>query len=561
VGEETVMNRRGIAAGGALAHTGLDSRGFGTTAMPWDFSAMKRRSLLTGAAASLASPAIGGTTKTLLFTPQSPLASLDPVWTSAMTTRNIGFQIYDVLFGRDEWMNPKPQMLAGYVVEDDGKRWIMTLRDNQWFHDGDKVLARDCVASLRRWMTRDPSGATLSGRLDQVEAPDDRTIVLRLNRKLPSLPKLLSKFQTACVMVPERLAQTDPYKQMPEAIGSGPFRFLKDEYVIGSHAALVPFERYVPRDEKPSFTSGGHKVLIDRMEWKMIPDAATAANALVTGEIDWLEMPLPDLLPVLRGAPNVKIGRIDDYGFISQLRPNHINAPTNNVKLRRAIRAAISQREVMDAVMGADPESAIVPMGYLATGNADIDMAGMDEITKKRTPAEIKAMFAEAGYNGERLVLLHTTDQPFYNAATLVVADELHRASVNIDDQAMDWGTVLQRRASKEPLDKGGWSLFVSVTPVPEYRDPLLGSLLRGNGRDAWIGWPENPEMETAYNAWLDAETPAEMTRLERQIQLIAIDSVPFIPLGRYRPRIAWSRSLSDPGKGPAPTFWNVSKS
>jgi peptide/nickel transport system substrate-binding protein len=523
---------------------------------------MHRRGFLAGAASTvLAAPAIGGTTKTLLFVPQSPLASLDPVWTSAMTTRNIGFQIYDVLFGRDEWMNPKPQMLAGYVIEDDGKRWVMTLREDQWFHDGTKVLARDCAASLRRWMVRDPAGATLKSRLDVIESPDDRTIVLRLNRKFPALPKALSKFQTAAVMVPERLANTDPFKQMPEAIGSGPFRFLKDEYVIGSHAALAPFERYVPRDENPSFTSGGHKVLVDRMEWKMIPDAATAANALATGEIDWLEMPLPDLLPVLRNASNVKVGRLDDYGFISQLRPNHVVDPTSNVKMRQAIRAAISQREVMDAVMGGDPDSAIVPMGYLATGKPEVDSAGMDEITKKRSISEIKALFADAGYHGEKLVMLHTTDQPFYNLATLVVLDSLKRVGVEVEDQAMDWGTTLQRRSSKAALDKGGWSLFVSVTPVPEYRDPLLGSLLRGNGKDAWIGWPDIPEMETAYNAWLDAETPEEQTALERKIQLIAIDAVPFIPLGRYLPRAAWSKGISDPGKGPAPTFWNVSKS
>ena len=244
-----------------------------------------------------------------------------------------------------------------------------------------KVLARDCTASLRRWMERDPGGATLQARLDALEAPDDRTIVLRLKKKFPALPKLLSKFQTAAVMVPERIANgTDPFKQMPEAIGSGPFRFLADEYVIGSHAALVPFERYVPRDEPASFTSGGHRVLVDRMEWKMIPDAATAANALATGEMDWLEMPMPDLLPMLRRAPNVKIGRLDDWGFISQLRPNHVIAPTNNVKLRRAILAAINQREVMDAMMGGDPDGAIVPMGFLATGKPEVDHGGHGEL-------------------------------------------------------------------------------------------------------------------------------------------------------------------------------------
>jgi peptide/nickel transport system substrate-binding protein len=170
-------------------------------------------------------------------------------------------------------------------------------------------------------------------------------------------------------------------------------------------------------------------------------------------------------------------------------------------------------------------------------------------------------MLAEAGYTGERLVLLHTSDQPFYNTACQVVAAQLSRAGVAIDDEVMDWGTVLQRRASREPLSKGGWSLFISVTPVPEYRDPLLASLLRGNGKDAWIGWPDSPRIEAAYNAWLDADDAAEQTRLEREVQLAAFESVPFIPLGRYMPSAAWSSALSHPLKGPAPVFWNVSKS
>ena len=523
---------------------------------------MKRRTLLTAAAAAtLARPAIGGTSKTLLFVPQSPLGSLDPVWTSAMTTRNVGFMIYDVLFGRDEHMNPKPQMLEGYTIDDDGKRWVMKLRPNLWWHDGEKVLARDCVASINRWRQRDPGGATLSARLNALEATDDRTIVLRLKKPFPALPTLLSKFQTACVMVPERIATgTDPYKQMTETIGSGPFRFLADEYVIGSHAAMVPFDKYVPRDEPASFTSGGHRVLVDRVEWKMIPDAATAVNALVTGEVDWVEMPMPDLLPMLKKSPNIVLGRLDDYGFISQLRPNHLNAPTSNPAFRRALMAAIDQREVMDGMMGGDPESTVVPMGYLATGKPEVDKAGIEALTTRKSVAEVKQMLADAGYKGEKLVLLHTGDQPFYNAATLVVADALTRVGIAIDDQVMDWGTVLQRRGSKAPLDKGGWSLFVSVTPVPEYKDPLLGSLLRGNGKDAWIGWPDIPRIETAYNAWLDTGDEAEKTKLEREIQLAAFESVPFVPLGRYMPRAAWSTGITAPGKGPAPTFWNISK-
>ena len=134
------------------------------------------------------------------------------------------------------------------------------------------------------------------------------------------------------------------------------------------------------------------------------------------------------------------------------------------------------------------------------------------------------------------------------------------RVGVNVDAQAMDWGTTLQRRAKKEPLDKGGWSLFVSVTPVPEYRDPLLGSLLRGNGKDAWIGWPDMPGIEAAYNTWLDTADKAEQTRLEREIQTMAYREVPFVPLGRYMPNAAWTKAISAPLKGPAPVFWDIRK-
>ena len=375
-----------------------------------------------------------------------------------MTTRNVGFMIYDVLFGRDAQMNPKPQMLEGYVVEDDGKRWVMKLRENLWFHDGERVLARDCTASLRRWMKRDPGGATLEARLDALEAPDDRTIVLRLNKRFPRVAE-------AAVEIPDRGGDgAGADRQRHRSVQaddrdrrqSGPFRFLKDEYVIGSHAALVPFEHYVPRDEPASFTSGGHRVLVDRVEWKMIPDPATAANALVTGEVDWLEMPMPDLLPMLQRAPNVVTGRLDEWGFISQLRPNHVAAPTNNVKLRRAIMAAIDQRAVMAGDHGWRSGRRDRADGLSGDRQAARwTWRGIEAMTKRHSTAEVKAMLADAGYHGERLVMLHTTDQPFYNSASLVVADALSRVGMTIDDQAMDWGTVLQRRSSKPAAGQG----------------------------------------------------------------------------------------------------------
>jgi peptide/nickel transport system substrate-binding protein len=527
---------------------------------------MKRRDLLLAAGAAFVAashrPArAGDAARTLTFVPQTPLTSIDPVWTSAMTVRNFGMMVFETLYGRDAAMNPQPQMLAGERIDDDGRRCSMTLRDGLRFHDGEKVLARDCVASLRRWMQRDPVGATIAARVDALEAPDDRTILWRLSKPFPHLPKALSKFQTAAVMMPARLAATDPFKQIPEAIGSGPFRFLAQEQVIGSFAAFARFEGYVPRGEPASCMAGGRHVLVDRVEWHMIPDASTASSALIAGEVDWIEMPVPDLMPMLRRAPNVVTERLDDWGFISQLRPNQLNAPTSNVMFRRALMAAVDQREVMQAIAGGDPGSWSAPVGFMVTGKPEVDQAGLDFVRARHSVAEVKAMLDQAGYHGERVVLLHTTDQPFHAASSAVVADSLARVGINVDDQAMDWGTTLQRRGSRAALDKGGWSLFTSVTPVPESRDPLLATLIRANGKDAWFGWPDDPKIEAIYAAWLDAADPAEQTRLEWEYQLAAFASVPFIPLGRYTLRGAWSTRLSGLLKGPVPLFWNIAKS
>jgi peptide/nickel transport system substrate-binding protein len=222
------------------------------------------------------------------YVPQANLTSLDPVWTTALVTRNCAAMIFETLYGRDEQLDPKPQMVEGHQVENNGLRWTMRLRDGLLFHDGTPVLARDCVASLLRWMKRDPIGQSIADRMDALEAVDDRTLVFRLNKPFASLPYALAKTQPTPAIMPERLAKTDPFKQIPEAIGSGPFRFVADEYVAGNLAVFAKFERYSPRPEPASFAAGGYRVMVDRVEWRIIPDAATAANALATGEIDWL---------------------------------------------------------------------------------------------------------------------------------------------------------------------------------------------------------------------------------------------------------------------------------
>ncbi len=520
-----------------------------------------RRGLMLGAAAAgLARPAIAAGAKTLSIVPQATLNSVDPIWSTSQVSRNLGFMIFEPLYGRDEFGVPRPQMIEADEMLDGGRHWTMRLRPGMLWHDGEKVLARDCVASLRRWLKRDTVGLTLSARMDSLTALDDRTIEWRFSKPFPHLRGLLSKVVQPVMMMPERVAATDPFKQITEVVGSGPFRWVADEYVIASHAAFARFDRYLPRDEPPSYMAGGHRVVLDRVEWKMIPDAGTAGNALMTGEVDWLEIPLPDLLPLLRRAPGVRTGVLDKAGQIMFLRPNHLIAPTNLVNVRQAMLAAINQAEVVAAVMGADPANGISGVGFLATGKKDVDEAGLDAVRKRRTRDEIKAMLDRSGYAGEKLVMLHATDHIFFNPMGAVVAQMLTDAGMKVDAQAMDWATVQTRRTSREPVDKGGWSIFPSVVAVTEYRDLLLTGFMRGNGKDGWFGWPSDARAEELYGEWSSTADPAEQTRLEREYQLQGMATLPFIPLGRFRQTGAWRSNLTGILEGPSVVFWNVNK-
>ena len=525
---------------------------------------MQRRHFLAGAAAlsarpALAQPAIGGARKTIVFVPTTNPPSYDPVWNTAQATRTLGLMLYESLYSRDIALNPHPHMVEGHLVEDDGKRWTMKLRPDLWFHDGTPVLARDCVASVKRWMVRDAIGSYIAGRLDALEAADDRTMVWRFNKPFPFLPNALAKTQPTCAIMPERLA-LDPYKQAAECVGSGPFRWIANEFVTGSRVMLAKWEKYVPRPEKVEYGWGGYHVKVDRVEWRIIPDPATAAGALATGEVDWVENPLPDLLPMLRKTAGVTVGRLDTHGIFPVLRPNFIVGPTANVVVRRAMLLAIDQVDQMTAVMGDERDGWRAPIGFFIPGTESGSEVGMEALRNPPSAEAIKKMLKDGGYNGERIVFMHPTDPPAYDALCQVAEGAFKKVGLNIDIQTTDWGTVTQRRTSKESLEKGGWSVFPSGFPAVDYGNPVLAGGIRTNGKDAWIGWPENAKIEALRDAWIDSADPAERKQISGQLQRECFDFVPYIPLGQYIPAGAWRSNLTGHLRGPAPVFWNVEK-
>ncbi len=528
---------------------------------------MDRRSFVAGSAALMCSPAIGRaqSARVLKFIPQGDLGSLDPIWTPNFVTRNHAYLVFDTLFGQpdaDGGARPTPQMASGHVVENDGKVWRLTLRDGLRFHDGERVLARDCAASVRRWGARDSFGQALLQQVDEISAPDDRTLLFRLKQPFPMLAAALGKSNgNMCAIMPERLAKTDPFKQIAEMVGSGPFRFKADERVAGAFASYERFREYVPRaDDVASGTSGPKIAHFDSIEWHVIPDPATAAAALQSGELDWWELAAPDLLPVMRRNTKITLRTMTAGKFAPFLRPNHAVPPFDNPAIRRALLGGVDQAAFMMAAVAADPELWQVPCGFFPPGSPLASEAGMAALTSPRDPAQVRAALQRAGYRGEKVALLAATDYPTLKGMSEVAADMMKRVGLNVEYQASDSAVIVQRRNSRQLPEQGGWNAFCASVTAADIATPATNFVLRGNGDKAFPGWPLSPQIEKLREQWFGApDLEAEQT-ISAAIQRQAFEDVPYYPLGFYSRPTAYRSSLSGV-LNDIPVFWNVRRS
>jgi len=496
---------------------------------------------------------------TLKATMANDLKYVDPFWTTAYVTRNHGYMIYDTLFALDANLQPQPQMVETWQVSPDGLTYTFTLRPGLKWHDGAPVRAADCVASLKRWGKRDGMGQALLEATKALEVVDERTFTLTLQEPyglvLPSLAKLSSYVP---FILPERVANTDAFTPFKETIGSGPFKFVAEEWVPGSKVVYVRNPDYVPRSEPASLAAGGKVVKVDRVEWFYIPDQSTAQAALAAGELDHFEGAHLDLMPLLEGNPNITVAFTDPLGNQGWLRPNHLHPPFNNVKARQALLWMVNQADYMRAVAG-EPKFWRTCAAYFMCGTPLETDAGAQALTQNLDKA--RQLMKEAGYDGRPIVLMDPTDLPYTHNATLVTAQLLRKIGVHVQVQAMDWATLLTRRAEKKPPEEGGWHLFHTSWIAPDAFNPLVNMGVSGGCTDkAWFGWPCDERLETLRRAWARATDVAEQKRLATEIQVAAYDSVPFVLTGQYFTIRAYRKNIKDVIASPVPFFWNSAK-
>jgi peptide/nickel transport system substrate-binding protein len=496
--------------------------------------------------------------KVLRVVPHADLKNVDPIWTTAYITRNHGYMVYDTLFAVNEKGEVQPQMIGEYSLSDDGLIWTFILRDGLKWHDGDPVTTADIIPSIQRWGKRDGMGQKLMDFTESMTAVDDKTFTLTLKEPyglvLDSLGKISSN--TPFMMKKEH-AETDAFTQVTDIVGSGPFKFVQDEWVPGSKVVYVKNEDYVPRDEPPSAAAGGKVVKVDRVEWIYIPDPATTMNALQNGEVDLWETPAVDMVPIMKTQENIVIDVIDPLGTQGWLRLNHLHPPFDNPRVRQAVAMAVPQETYLQALVG-DPalyktcKAFLIcdtPFGSEAGGEPylDGDLAGA------------KKVLEEEGVMGHKVVLMQPTDIPVLNSASLVTAQLLRDMGFDVEVQAMDWSTLTSRRAEKKPVAEGGWNVFHTYSTGADVQSPIANIGISGGGVErAWFGWPTDPKMEELRDSFARETDQAKKKEIAEAIQLEAFANTPYVNYGQWFQPVAWRKGLTGVLVSPVPFFWNI---
>ena len=523
---------------------------------------MRKASLAVAAALALsaaAAPALAQD-NVLRLRMNGDINTVDPISTTNYTIRNASYLIYDVLFAMDEDFNVQPQMAEGVDVSDDGLVYTITLREGLTFHDGSPVTADDAVASLERWGKVDGLGKIMFSKLKSIEATDDLTLVIIMNEPwaqvLPAIGKVSSNIP---VIMPRRLAEHEPSDAVTEPVGSGPYKMLADEWVPGSIAVYVPFDGYKPREEPASMAAGGKVTHFDRVEIVNIPDTATAVDALLVGEIDWMEEVPGDMLPLFEGQDEAKAVPARQSGNSMQLVVNHLNPPFDNPKIRQALQLALEQEPFMQAINGDNTDLYKICAAVFFCDTPFASDVNTDRILTRDVEGA-KALLEEAGYDGTPVLILHVTDIASHDAFYSVLKPMLEEAGFVVEEQITDWATVATRRASKEPVANGGWNVFLTGWAYVDQINPMTNVYVSGACENAWFGWACSEELQKLREEFATTADPEEQKKLATRMQEITHDLVPYVPLGQIFPSQGLASNLTDYIDSPVPFFWNVSR-
>ncbi|MGH8689988.1 MAG: ABC transporter substrate-binding protein, partial [Burkholderiales bacterium] len=449
---------------------------------------------------------------------------------------------------------------GGKQVYVDHVEWNLALRDGLEFHDGKPVTGEDVIASLARWGKRDAMGQKLMSFVERMDAPAPNTFRLFLREACGFVLEALGKpSSNVPFIMPKRVADTPADKQITEAVGSGPYIFKADEFKPGDKAVYVRNPKYQPRKDPPSGTAGGKHVYVDRVEWNLaLRDAQAQVNALAKGEVDVIERPAFESYEQLKQIRDVSLVAKDPLGFQYMCRFNHLHPPFHSAKIRQAALAAMAQEPFLRAQVGI--KEFYRPCASMFTCNTPYGSTKGSDIQAKSNMKKAQELVKASGYDGTAVVIIKPTDLAAIQKLPDVAAQLLRQAGFKVDLQAMDWNTVVSRRAKKDPPAQGGWNIFCTAWVAPEIWNPLTNAAIGAAGEKSWFGWPNDAQIEKLRDEFARATEDGKKKALAEAIQARAFEVGTHAPLGEYVNPYAVRKNVTGWVIGPGDHYWNVKK-
>ncbi|MBL8341125.1 MAG: ABC transporter substrate-binding protein [Rubrivivax sp.] len=527
---------------------------------------LPRRSLAALAAAAAVFGALGASSafaqdKVLRVVPHSNLAVLDPIWTTAYMSRNHGYMIYDTLFGTDENGKVKPQMVDSWSESPDKRLWTFKLRKGLEFHDGKPVTGEDVIASLQRWGKRDAMGSALMQFVQRMDSPAPDTFRIFLGEANGFMLEALGKpSSNVPFIMPKRIADTDAFKQIEEHIGSGPYVFKRDEFKPGDKAVYLKNTKYVPRAEPPSGSTGGKRVFVDRVEWNLaLRDAQAQVSALQKGEVDIIEALGFDHFETVKGDARLQLPKYANYGLQYMARFNHLHKPFDNPKVRQAVIAAFSQDAFLRAQVGV--KDLYKPCGSIFICGSPYGSLAGSELQMKSNMKKAQDLLKASGYDGTPIVVMKPTDLASIQKLPDVAAQLLRQAGFKVDLQAMDWQTLVGRRAKKDPIDKGGWHMFLTAWQAFDVWSPIANPTTDTRGeKSTWFGWATDEKMVGIRNEFMRATDDGVKKKLADQMHARMFEVGTHVVLGEYQQPMAARKGISGFFVTNGNLYWNLKK-
>lgn len=493
--------------------------------------------------------------ETLRVAPHAHLYSIDPVYTMEYITRSHGYLVYDTLFALDENLEPQPQMVSEWTVSEDRLTWSFTLRDGQTWHDGTPVTAEDCVASLLRWGARDAQGWLLMSNMEEIRAVSEETFTIKLRAPYPRMLRDLAKSSlNVPFMMPRRIAEKSAFAPISDATGSGPYRFIAEDWEPGKLAAYERFEGYVPRSGPASFAAGGKVAHFDRIELVGFTRPRAALEALTDGDVQFVETPSMLDLSMIEQGDDTETKVFDPTGNYGVAIFNHQMPPFNDPAIRRAVLIAMSQPEYMAAAIGDKAYwsrclsiypchtmySDLITASYYMSG--DIDLA--------------RKALNEAGYTGTPVVIIDPVDSAVISSFSKLSVALLRKMGMNVIHRELTWRELRDAVGVRTGQPGEVWSMFHTWWTANDLADPMH-ILFAGDPDVGWVGWPDDPEIEKLRAAFILSEDDQTRKDIATQIQDRIVQGGNFAVLGQFVQPVALRTSLGGL-QGPFPLYYNL---